>query len=225
MFTLTIEKREAAHKLKKLRAEGKIPAVFYSGKEPTTSIALSKKDFEKVWKEAGESSVIELSGIGDNKEALIHDVDIDPVSGDVVHADFYIIEKGKKVVVKVPIEFDGIPPAVKELGGTLVKVIHELEIEVLPKDLPHNIVVDVSSLSDFESRIFVKDIQLPDGVTSLLNPDDAVALVSEVVEEKEVVSEAPDLSEIESEQKGKDKEEGDGGEATGDKTDNKDKEA
>ena len=203
MLKLEVEKREATQKPKKLREEGKIPAVFYSGKEPTTSITLSKKDFEKVWKEAGESSVIELSGVGDNKEALIHDVDTDPVSGSVRHADFYIIEKGKKVTVKVPIEFDGTPLAVKDLGGTLVKVIHELEIEVLPKDLPHNIIVDVSSLSDFESRIFVKDIKLPEGVISLLSSDDAVALVTEVIEEIEEEAEAPDLSGIESEQKGK----------------------
>lgn len=209
MLKLAVEKRDEGSKPKEIRENGKIPAVFYGRKEETVSVVLSKKDFEKVWKEAGESSVIELSGVGDDKEALIHDVDIDPVSGDVRHADFYIIEKGKKLNVKVPFEFEGEPPAVKELGGTLVKVLHELEIEVLPKDLPHNIVVDVSPLATFESRILVSDIKLPEGVETTVSLEEVVALVSEVIEEVEPEpEEAPDLEGIEVEQKGKEKEEG-----------------
>ena len=211
MLKLAVEKRDDSSKPSKIREGGNMPAVFYGRKEEAVSIILSKKDFEKVWKEAGESSVIELEGVGDSKEALIHDVDIDPVSGHVRHADFYIIEKGKKLTVKVPIEFEGTAPAVKELSGTLVKVIHELEIEALPKDLPQNITVDVSSLTTFESRILVSDMKLPEGVESLVALDEVVALVSEVIEEVEEEVEAPDLENIEVEQKGKEKEEDGGG--------------
>ena len=130
-----------------------MPAVFYGPKEETTPVTISEKDFVKVWREAGESSVIELSGVGDAKEVLIHEVDVDPVSGTPRHADFYVIEKGKKVTVGIPLTFEGVAPAVKELGGILVKVMHEIEIEVMPKDLPHDIVVDISSPKHFDSQI------------------------------------------------------------------------
>ena len=152
-------------------------------------------------KEAGESSVIELDGVGDAKEALIHEVDFHPVSGDLRHADFYIIEKGKKVTVKIPLEFIGESPAVKELNGMLVKVMHELEIEVLPKDLPQLIEVNISKLKAFESRILVSDISLPSEAIALAPADEVIALVSEAVEEIEEETEAPDLSEIEVEKK------------------------
>lgn len=224
MLKLAIEKRDAGSKPKKIRENGKIPAVFYGRKEKTASVVLSKKDFEKVWKEAGESSVIELSGVGDDKEALIHDVDVDPVSGDVRHADFYIIEKGKKLNVKVPFEFEGEAPAVKELNGTLVKVLYELEIEVLPKDLPQNIIIDVSPLATFESRILVSDIKLPEGVETTVSPEEVVALVSEVIEEVEEEVETPDLEDIEVEQKGKEKEEGAPNEEVSEETKGKEKE-
>lgn len=209
MLELKIEKREEIGKPNKLRKEGKLPAVFYGAKEDSTPITVSERDFEKVWKEAGESTVITLSGVGEPKEVLIHDIDFDPVKDTPRHADFYVLEKGKKTHVKVPLEFIGVAPAVKELGGTLVKVLHEIEIEVLPKDLPHNLEIDISNLTDFESRVFVKDIKLPESALLMIGADEIVALVSEAVEEKEE-EEAPDLSKIEVEKKGKEENEGEG---------------
>ena len=161
-------------------------------------------------KEAGESTVVVLSGIGNTKEALIHDVDVDPITGEPRHADFYIIEKGKAVVVRVPLEFEGSAPAIKELGGTLVKTLHEIEIEALPANLPHNIVVDISSLIDFDSQILAQDIKLPDGVTLVTALTEVVALASEAKEEEEETEETatPDLESIEVEKKGKEEAEG-----------------
>ena len=196
-----------------IRNKGKIPAVFYGRKEASTPIALSEVDFMKAWKEAGESSVLVLSGVGGEHEALIHDIDLDPVTGRVRHADFYVIEKGKKLKIKVPLEFTGVAPAVKELGGMLVKVLHELEIEAMPKDLPHEITVDVSSLVNFESQILAKDVKLPAGVDLVVDPEEVVALTAEAKEEVEEVAEPVDLSAIEVEEKGKKKEEGEEGAA------------
>ncbi len=208
MLELKLEKRDKTGKGARDGQSGRMPAVFYGRKEISTPVSVFEKDFEKVWKEAGESSVISLTGLGESKEALIQEVDVDPVTGKPRHVDFYILEKGRKVEVSVPLVFEGTPSAVKELGGTLVKVLHELEVEAMPKDLPHEIKVDVASLTDFEKRIFVRDIVLPEGVTALVEPDEVVALVSEVEEEpvEEVV--APDLTEIEVEKKGKKEEEG-----------------
>ena len=162
--------------------------------------------FQKVWKEGGESSVIILKGLGEDKETLIHDVDFDPVTDTPRHADFYAIEKGKKVKVGVPIEFVGVSAAVKELGAILVKVLHELEIEVMPKDLPHVLEVDISPLTALGSQLLVKDLKVASGITILNKEDEVVAIASEVKDE--VIDDTPvDLSAIEVEKKGKKEEE------------------
>ena len=211
MLELKIEKREEIGKPKKLREAGVLPAVFYGKKEEATPISVSARDFEKLYKEAGESTVVTLSGIGKPKEVLIHEVDFDPVTSVPRHVDFYVLEEGKKVQVNVPLEFIGEAPAIKELGGNLVKVLHDIEIEVAPKNLPKNIEVDISGLIDFTSRVFAKDIKLPESAELITKEDEVAALVAEAVEEKEEEVAAPDLESIEVEKKGK--EEGVEGEA------------
>ena len=214
MFTLTATKREIPSKLERMRRDGFIPAVFYGRKEASTPIFINGIDFLKLWKEAGESSVISLSLDGETHDALIHDVSTDAVTSKVIHVDFYIIEKGKKVEVSIPINFIGVSPAQKDLGGSLVKVMYELPIEAEAKNLPHEIEVDISSLVDFDSRILAKDIKLPIGVSLVGNIEEVVALVTPAKEEEpeEVVS--TDLGSIElSEKKGKKDEEGTEGEA------------
>jgi len=189
-----------------------MPAVFYGKKEKSTPVIISKAEFKKVWREAGESSVIDLVGKNIEAEALIYDVDLDPVTDEPRHADFYVFEKGKKIEISVPLEFIGVAPAVKDMGGTLVKVMHEIEIEALPKDLPHNISVDISSLVNFDSQILAKDVKLPQGVALVAKSEEVVASVYETKEEVEEV--APiDLASIEVQKKGKEAKEGEDAEA------------
>ena len=206
MLTLKAEIRSKTDKLDQIRKAGKVPAVFYGKKEASTAISIPKIDFLKIWKEAGESSVITLETPKGIKESLIQDVDLDPITGVPRHADFYVFEKGHKVEVELPLEFTGIAPAVKDLGGMFVKILHELKVEAMPKDLPHNIEADISSLADFGDQILAKDITLPAGVELRENPEEVVALVSAPREEKEEVAEPLDLSEIEVEKKGKEEE-------------------
>ena len=206
MLTLKAEIRSKTDKLDQIRKAGKVPAVFYGKKEVSTAISVPKIDFLKVWKEAGESSVITLETPKGIKESLIQDVDLDPITGVPRHADFYVFEKGHKVEVELPLEFTGVAPAVKDLGGMFVKILHELKVEAMPKDLPHNIEVDVSSLANFGDQILAKNITLPAGVELRENPEEVVALVSAPREEKEEVAEPLDLSEIEVEKKGKEEE-------------------
>jgi len=208
VLKLKAEKRNLAEKAKTLRKAGKMPAVFYGGKSESTPIVLLKSEFQKIWKQAGESSIISLEGVGEDKEVLIQDIDKDPVSEEPRHADFYVIEKGKKIEVSVPLEFIGVSPAVKELGGILIKVMREMEIEVMPKDLPQHIEVDISSLVELDSQISVKDLNLPEGVVSLNGLDEVVAAISEAKEELEPEPVAADLSAIEVEKKGKEAKEG-----------------
>lgn len=211
MLKLQIKKRADSDKLFALEKTGRMPAVFYGKKEKSTSISIARADFLKAWKQAGESSVVVLEGDGLELESLIQDVDVHPVTGVPRHADFYVFEKGKKIEVSVPIEFVGVSPAVKDLGGILVKVLHELKVEALPRDLPHEIKIDISPLKDFESQILAKDLVLPATVTLMEKADEVVASVSQPKEEP--VEEAPvDLSSIEVEKKGKVEEEGEAGE-------------
>lgn len=211
MLTIKAEKREGKNTNVELRKQGIIPAVFYGPKESNTPIKINESDFMKIYENAGESTVINLNDGSTDHEALIHDVQFDAVTGRPIHADFYIIEKGKKVEVSVPLSFIGEAPAEEQLGGVLVKVMHELDIEAMPKDLPHEIEVDISSLVNFETQILVKDLKIPAGVEVKAEPDEVVALVQE--HKEEVIEETtPDLDSIEVEQKGKGEEGGGEGE-------------
>ena len=210
MITLAIEKRDVKIDVQSLREAGKMPADFYGPKEKSTSVMVSTVEFIKVYKKAGESSVIILKDGEEEHEALIHDIDVHPLTGAPRHADFYVIEKGKKVKVHVPLTFIGISPAVKEKGAILVKVLRELEIEAAPKDLPHELTVDISSLVEFSSTILAKDIAIPAGVTLIALPEEVVASVAEAKEEVEEVTPI-DMSTIEVAKKGKEAKEGEEG--------------
>ena len=203
MLTLKTQRRDIKIKPEVLRETGQIPAVFYGKKEASTPISIPKVDFLKVWKEAGESSVVTLETLEGIKESLIQDVDIDPVTGNPRHADFYVFEKGHKVIVELPIEFTVVSGAVKEQGGILIKVLHELKVEAMPKDLPHNIIIDISPLANFGDQVLAKDISLPTGVVLKEHAEEVVALVSAPREEKEEEAAPIDLSTIEVEKKGK----------------------
>lgn len=202
MITLTVEPRDSKTKIETLRAAGKMPVVFYGPKQKSTSAVVSTVDFIKTYKKAGESSVIILKDGNTEHEALIHDLDVHPVTGAPRHADFYVIEKGKKVKVNVPLVFVGVSPAVKDKGAILIKVARELEIEAAPKDLPHELSVDISSLVEFSSSVMAKDIKLPAGVTLVSGSDEILASVAEAKEEVEEVKPI-DMSAIEVEKKGK----------------------
>ncbi len=214
MLSLTAEKRDSTNKLASLRAEGKMPAVFYGPKEGSTSITLNAKEFGKIWKKAGESSVVILKdAAGVEHETLIHEVDIHPLSGEPRHADFYVIEKGKKVEVSVQLVFAGISPAVKDKAGILVKVHREVEIEAAPRDLPHDISVDISKLVELTDVIKAKDLVLPKGVELKINPEEVIASIAVAKEEVEEAPTPIDMSAIEVEAKGKEVKEGEEGAA------------
>jgi large subunit ribosomal protein L25 len=210
MLKLNTEKRDSAQKSNKaIRKEGYMPLISYGPKSEPTLLQVKVHDFKNVWKEAGETSVVNIAIDGTDIETLIHEVAVHPVTGEPIHADFYVLEKGKTVEVAVPLEFEGESPAVKNLDATLVKVLYELEIEALPKDIPHEIMVDVSSLVELDDTITVADLTIPNGATVLTDKDETVASLSVQEEEPEEPEEAVDLeSAVEVEQKGKGDQEG-----------------
>ena len=207
MINLDAQLRDKAVDLNTLAKEGKMPAVFYGKKTESTPISILKKDFIAVWKKAGESGVVSIKTEKGTVDTLIQAVDVDPVTDIPRHADFYVFEKGKKVEVSVPLEFVGVSPAVKDLGGLLVKSLHDLKISADPQSIPHSIDVDISSLVDFSSQILASEIKLPSGVNLVENPEEVVASASAPREELVEESAPIDLSAIEVEKKGKKEEE------------------
>ncbi|MES2416166.1 MAG: 50S ribosomal protein L25 [Patescibacteria group bacterium] len=206
MFTIKAKKRDISANLEMLRKAGEIPAVFYGMGKESTPISVGTVEFKKIWRNAGESSTVTVSTPDGDLNTLIHDVQVNPITDEPIHADFLVIDINKAIKVNVPVEFEGVSAAVKGGVGTLVKVLHEVEIEALPKDLPHNLVVDISKLETVDSQILVSDIVLPKGVTMITPSEEVVASIA--LQKEEVEESAPvDLSAIEVEKKGKKEEE------------------
>lgn len=213
MLSIKAEKRSIFGKeLVGERQAGKLPAVLYGAKDEAMPLFVPLSAFKKLFRSAGESTVVSVETDAGKKDVLIQEVAYQPVTGEPVHVDFYVIDKTKTIKVGVPLRFEGVSPAIKDLGGILVKVLHELEIEVLPMDIPREFGVDISALATLESQILVKDLQVPSNVKVLNGADDVVAAVT--VAKEEVVEAAPvDLSSIEVEKKGKKEEEGEAAES------------
>jgi len=207
MLALKVDKRkDGGGSAAALRRAGSIPAVVYGAHHMATPISVPVAAFEKALHEAGEATIISLSGLGEPLPTLIHEIYYDPITGRPQHVDFYAVTKGEKVEVAVPLAFEGVSPAV-EAGANLVKVLHEIQVEADPMNLPHDIEVDISSLAAINDKIHAKDLTLPAGVALITEPSEVIALVQEVVIEKEEEAAAPaDISSIEVEKKGKEEE-------------------
>ncbi len=173
-------------KVKSLRREGFVPAVIYGHGFESLPIQVPVKDFEKVYAEAGESSVVYLNLGENNYPTIIQDVARDPMSDKFLHADFYKVRLDEKIKAKIPLNFIGESLAVKEFGGILVKNISEIEVEGFPQDLPHQIDVDISSLKELKEHILVKDLSVSSKLKIEADPESIVALVQEPISEEEL---------------------------------------
>ncbi len=208
MFKLSANPRNEEN-AKKLRKEGLIPVVLYGYEQENLSLCVNEKEFVKVYKEAGESSLISLDieGEKENSVVLISETQEDPVTGKVIHVDFYHPNLKEKVEAEIPLVFIGVSPAVKDKEGTLVKNISEVEVKALPQNLPHDIKVDISKLETFEDVIQIKDLDVSGDVEIVHDPEWTVAMVSppENVEEeleKPIDDAAPEVEVVD--EKGKD---------------------
>lgn len=211
MLTLTVEKRtDSSAGASALRRAGTLPGVVYGAHHEATPIAIPLAAFTKVFHEAGEATIVSLTGLGESLPTLIHEVDLDPLTNQPRHVDFYAVTKGEKVQVHIPIVFVGESPAVNQ-GANLVKVLHEVEVEADPMNLPHDFTIDLSVLVENNAQIHVKDIALPAGVTLVTDENEVIALTQEVAQEKAEEAAPADISTVEVEKKGK--EEGAEGEA------------
>lgn len=164
--------------VKKYRKEGLIPGVIYGHKTKPQNLWVDYLEFKKVFSDAGENTVIELDmESGEKNNVIIYDVQSDPVSDKLSHIDFFKIRMDEKIETEIPLEFIGESPAVKELGGILVKNMDEIPVSCFPADLPHQIEADVSALKTFEDHLKVADLKIPEKVEVLVEKDSVIALV------------------------------------------------
>ncbi len=218
MFTLKAKiRKDMGRKTKTLRKGGVLPAIFYGPKmtvglgEKALPIEINLKEFEKIYQQAGESTLISLEVEEQKTLVLIHEVQRDPVTSKPIHVDFYQPILEKEITAKVPLVFEGLSPAVKDLGGTLVKDISEVEVRALPQNLPKEIKVIVESLKTFEDNIKISDLKTPEGVKILKKPEEIVASVSplEKVEEelvKPIEEKVEEVEKVEKKEKVEEKE-------------------
>ncbi len=185
----------AGDRAEKLNQDGLIPAELYGHNVANLHLSLSRGEFERVLRKAGESTIVELTvPDGQVRNVLIHDVQRHYLNNQPIHVDFYEVKMTERLTATVVLEFVGESKAVRELGGTLVKVLSEIEVECLPGDLPHNIEVDVSGLTAFDQAILVKDLKVSDKVEVKTDLEETVAKVQPPRNvEAELVQEAPEL--------------------------------
>lgn len=165
-----------------------IPAVIYGKGVESQSLKVKRSDFEKVFKVAGESNLINLDRGDGTVKVIVKDLQRDVLKDFVTHIDFYQVNMKEKIKAEIPLHFVGEAKAVKELGGTLIKDIDSVEVECLPSDLVDHIDVDISVLATYEDAIRMEDLKLPQGIELVSETNEIVAAVREPKVEAEPVA-------------------------------------
>lgn len=184
----------------KLRRQGYVPAVIYGNNAENDLIQIEAKALRKVLAQAGTHQLIALQvGSKRPKMTLAREIQIDAVKRSYMHVDFYAVNMKEKVTAEVPLVFEGVSPAVKELGGILVHGLTELQIECLPSDLIAAIEVNIEGLAEIDDMLTVADLKVPSNITILSDPESMVAKIEaprveeEVLEEEEEEAAEPEV--------------------------------
>lgn len=179
---LTVEKRKIlGKKVKKLRKDGFLPANIYGKDVKSVSVQVKLKDFEKIYKEVGETGLLDIEVDGEIRPVLIHNLQIEPVGRTPLHADFYQVNLKEKVKTMVPVIAIGEPKAVVDKVGTLLQTLSEVEVEALPEDLPEKIEINVEPMAVLDEQITIADIKAPKGVEILSDPSQVIVKIAELV--------------------------------------------
>lgn len=208
MISLTgkIRQNTGRRLIKSIRGAGIIPAVLYGPEIKPVAVSVDSKEFKKVFEKAGQSSLISLQVENKKYSVLIHEVQKNPVKEGYVHIDFYQPILTQETEATVPLVFEGESLAVKEMSGTLVKDIQEVQVRALPADLPHEIKVDISKLKTFEDEILIKDLEALKGVKILKALNEVVASVVPLAKveeelEKPIEEKVEEVEKVEKERK------------------------
>ncbi len=198
--TLEAEVRDASIKPSQIRSAGKVPAIVYGNNIDPVSISLDARTFNKLFHHAGESTLIDLTiGTEQPRPILFKEPQYDAKTGAIIHIDLYQVNLTEKIRAEVPLEFIGESPALETNEAILVTNKDKVEVECLPRELPHAIQVDLSTLANVDDTIQVKDLKVPTGVEILNDPEESVVLVAQQREEEpeEAVSEADAIAAVE----------------------------
>lgn len=188
-------------KSKQLRQQQLLPAVIYGHGQKAQPISLDTKEFKRAYRQAGSSTLVDLT-IDDEKpvKTLIQAPQVHYLTNEPIHADFYAVKMDEAIETEIPIKFVGVSPAVDELEGNFIANKNELTIKCLPANLIPEIEIDISVLKTFEDQIRVSDLQLPETIEVLHEPDEVIALVAAPISQEELDAElAQDQTEAEKE--------------------------
>ncbi len=178
---LKVEKRKVLGKqVKKLRRDGIIPGNVFGKKIKSQAVQMNAKEFTDVFKEAGETSLVDLELEGKVTPILIQNIHKD-FRGNILHADFYQVDLTQKVKAPVPVEVVGEPKAVVDKIGILMNILSEVEVEALPEELPEKIEVSVEHLANIDDQVTVADLKVASGVTILTDSEQVVSKIAELV--------------------------------------------
>jgi large subunit ribosomal protein L25 len=191
MVALKAAARSSGMSAKQLRRSGKIPGVVYGNIE-NTQIQCDENVLRKAYVHAGESTLVDLDIEGKKVPVLFHTIDFDPVSDRMAHVDFYAVNMKEELETHVALRFEGESIAVKDLSAIIVTALDQVTVRCLPSDLPHDLPVDMSKLTEFGSTLTVADIVVPKGVTILEEPETVLMVAQQPrEEEKEEPAAAP----------------------------------
>lgn len=172
----------------RVRRRGQIPGVIYGRNVASEPVAVDSREFARVFAQAGSTTLVALDVEGTARNILIREVQYHPINDNFLHIDFYQVRMDEALHAQVPLKFVGESAAVKDLGGIFVRNIDTVEVRALPKDLPHDLEVDVSILAKFNDTIHIADLKLPSGVAIINAGTDVIALVQPPRSEEELKS-------------------------------------
>ena len=184
---------------KHLRSQGKIPAVVYSEGKIGVNVQIDSKElWHALHTEAGENAIILMNIMDDGKQStknvIVKAIQIHPINDKFLHVDFHEISLTDKLKVKVPVVVKGEAIGVKESDGVLTQILWEVEVECLPTEIPEHVNVHVDELK-LNEAIHIKELQVPEGVTLLENPEKQVVSVHPPKAEEEEVAEGEETGE------------------------------
>ncbi|MFH1253117.1 MAG: 50S ribosomal protein L25 [Candidatus Uhrbacteria bacterium] len=179
-ISISANKREIIGRANnKSRLAGLVPAIVYGSNMQPKNISVDRKALTTAYKEAGESTLIDLVVEGDQSlKVLLQDLQRDPLLGEIIHVDFRAVDLTKEIITEIKLRFIGEAPAVKELGGTLVHTTDEIKVRALPAALVASLEVDISKLKTFEDAVRISDLVLPAGITAVDDAEDTLAIVT-----------------------------------------------
>ncbi len=181
------ERKISGKKVKNMRIQGILPGNVYGKKIKSLAVQVDKKEFEKVYKEVGETGLVTLQVGKEERPVLVHNVQVHPVTDEPIHIDFLQVDLKTKVTAEVPVEVTGESPAEKQGIGTVVQYLNQVEVEALPTDLIEKFVVDTSTLIEVDQAIYVKDLKVDASKVEVKTGGDEIVVKVEPPQKEEVV--------------------------------------